>query len=227
MEKLLQHKAEMMERSSLSIKEEKAQLAEMKKMKEDNKKLQEWEAEMDNNRNERSSHAEKLRLVYDQIDSQRNVQWHAEVGEKLGMSQEELTDLRLPISEGMAELLGSPVWKKKLQTEHQVWSKMERGGSRAVRLTGSQEAVEAAAKVIQAYGPVEVRHLPLDEEQQGLLIGKRGSTISQLQDSTSCTLDIKKGTNMLHIIGPKGQVEQAAGMIHQLFVETAGLVAHC
>ena len=205
-----------MECSSLSIKEEKAQLVEMKLMKSDNKKLLDWESEMDDNRNRRSHLAEQLRIVYDQLDQQKNVQWKTEVAQKLGTSQDDLTDMRLPVSEGMQELLSSPLWKKKLQNEYSVFSKMDRGSNRAVRLTGKQEAVEAAAKLIGGFGPVEVLRMEIDEEQQGLLIGKRGSTIAQLQESTGCALDIRKNTSMLHIVGPAQPVEDAQAMILEM-----------
>lgn len=71
-------------------------------------------------------------------------------------------------------------------------------------MTGKQEAVEAAAKFIGGCVPMEVRRMEIDEEQQGLLMGKRGLTIAHLQERTCCTLDIRKNTSMLHIVGPRG-----------------------
>eukprot|EP00966_Prymnesium_polylepis_P077946 1806879-Prymnesium_polylepis.1 len=100
---------------SMTIKEVKAAMDDMKRMRNDNKKMLEWESEMDDNRNKRTHLADSLRLVYDEIDRHRNAIWYQEVSEKLGLEKDKLQDVRLPISDGMVELLGTARWKKKLQ----------------------------------------------------------------------------------------------------------------
>ena len=215
-EQMIREKTQAMERESLSMKEEKAALAGMKRMKDDNRKMLEWEAEMEELRNKRAHLTESLRQTYEEVDRLRNEIWYDEVAAKLGLVKEDLNEVRLPISDGMQELLGSPLWKKRLQTEFRVLYKMDRGASKAVRLAGALSSVEAALKLISEYGPVDVRTLRVDEEQQGLLIGRKGETIAKLHEETGCSLDLRKGAKQLLIAGPPELVAAAEARVTEM-----------
>lgn len=112
---MIRDKMAAMERESLTMKEEKAALAEMKRIKDDHKKLVEWESSMEANRNKKAHQTESLRKVYEELDQYKNAVWYDEVSSKLGVAKADLSDVRLSISEGMSELLSSSSWKKKLQ----------------------------------------------------------------------------------------------------------------
>ena len=92
--------------------------------------------------------------------------------------------------EGMVEMLATMHWAQKLKRDHRVCVKADRAPKKedaktgTVRLAGDADAVATAAKFIAEFGEVAVRKVSVDEEQQGLLIGKGGSTIRQLQETT-------------------------------------------
>ena len=213
---MIREKAHAMERESLTMKEEKAALAGMKRMKDDNRKMQEWEAEMEEMKNKRAHAADSLRQTYEEVDRLRNEIWYDEVAAKLSLAKEDLNEVRLPISDGMQELLASPLWKKRLQGEFKVLYKMDRGASKAVRLAGALASVQAALTLIEDYGPVDVRRLPVDEEQQGLLIGRKGETIAKLHEETGCSLDLRKPAKQLVIAGPPELVAAAEARVAEM-----------
>lgn len=61
-----------------------------------------------------------------------------------------------------------------------------------------------------------MRKLEVDEEQQGLLIGRKGATIAQLQESTGCALELRKSAKQVAIAGSPQMVEQARSMILEM-----------
>lgn len=93
---------------------------------------------------------------------------------------------------------------------------MERAPTRGVRLVGPTSTLQSAVDLIQEFGPVEVRKLEVDEEQQGLLIGRKGATIAQLQESTGCALELRKSAKQVAIAGSPQMVEQARSMILEM-----------
>ena len=92
-----------MEHSSLSVKEEKAALMEMKRMKEDAKKYLDWETELDVLKHKRGVVTEQLRVAFDQLDEQRAATFKQEAAAQLGVSMDELVECKLGVSEEMHE----------------------------------------------------------------------------------------------------------------------------
>ena len=88
-------------------------------------------------------------------------------------------------------MLATMHWAQRLKRDHRVCVKADRAPKKedaktgTVRLAGDADAVATAAKFIAEFGEVAVRKVSVDEEQQGLLIGKGGSTIRQLQETTA------------------------------------------
>jgi len=214
MEAMLREMAHAMERESLTMKEEKAALEKMKKMKDHNKKSIEWDTELDDNRNRRAQLAESLRQLYEELDRHRDAVLFDEVSEKLGVAKEELRDLKLQVTPEMAEMLATSAWKKRLQSEQHVI--VRASGGKGPRLIGTAEAVESAAALIHGFGPAAVRRVQVDEMQQGLLIGRKGATIAQLQESTGCALELKKSANQLIIAGTPPMVLHAENLILEM-----------
>ena len=151
----------------------------------------------------------------DAIDHQRAVQWREQSSAALGLPLDKLHELRLPVDEDTQEVLSTPMWKEKL-TECGVVGKMERGTRKAVLLAGTPTAVDQARALIEALGPVSVLRKPMSEEEQGLLIGRRGATIAQLQRDTGCSLDVKRSSGTLTIAGPTELVQSANLLIEEL-----------
>ena len=186
----LRRKQEQMTHSSLSIKQEKAMMMEMKRMKEDNKKNQAWEQEMDEVRTKRSQLQEELRQAFSSLDQNRTSQWLVESAASLGLELESVVEERVAVPEGMVEMLATVHWAQRLKRDHRVCVKADRAPKKedaktgTIRLAGDADAVATAAKFIAEFGEVAVRKVSVDEEQQGLLIGKGGSTIRQLQETT-------------------------------------------
>ena len=60
-------------------------MMEMKRMKEDNKKNQAWEQEMDEVRTKRSQLQEELRQAFSSLDQNRTSQWLVESAASLGL----------------------------------------------------------------------------------------------------------------------------------------------
>ena len=214
--KLLKERQEQMEHSSLSVKEEKMALMEMKRMKEDAKRYLDWETELDVLKNKRGACTEQLRLAYEQLDEHRAAAFKQEAASQLNLGVDELVELKLGVSEEMQEVLSSLLWRKKLASECSVVIKMDRGSKRGAILAGTAESVASAKALIESVGPVAVHKKVLDDEQQGLLIGKRGATIAQLQDETGCSLEIKKGNSTLTIAGPQASVASTVELIDEL-----------
>lgn len=74
--------------------------------------------------------------------------------------------------------------------------------------------MDSALALINDFGPVDVRKLDVDEAQQGLLIGRKGATISQLQESTGCALELRN--TQLVIAGAAGAAETAEQRILEM-----------
>ena len=165
-------------------------MMEMKRMKEDNKKNQAWEQEMDEVRTKRSQLQEELRQAFSSLDQNRTSQWLVESAASLGLELEAVVEERVAVPEGMVEMLATMHWAQRLKRDHRVCVKADRAPKKedaktgTVRLAGDADAVATAAKFIAEFGEVAVRKVSVDEEQQGLLIGKGGSTIRQLQETT-------------------------------------------
>ena len=213
---LIQLKQQQMEHSSLTVKEERAALAEMKQMKNDAQRYLDWETELDVLKHKRAVTTENLRVAYEQLDEQRSLAFRTEAASTLSMAADALVETRLSINEAMQELLGTVQWRKKLTTECGVVTRMDRGPKRGVLLCGAEGAVASAKALIEGIGPVRVLKKVLDEEQQGLLIGKRGATIAQLQEETGCSLEIKKPTGTLTVAGPTAAVNTTEELIDEL-----------
>ena len=75
----------------------------------------------------------------------------------------------------------------------QVVIKMDRGQTKAVKLAGLRASVDAAEARIKSLGEVAVRRVEVSPEEQPLLIGRNGSTIRELQESSGCSLETRKG----------------------------------
>jgi hypothetical protein len=176
----------------------------------------EWEQELDVLKHKRAVCTEQLRLAYEQLDEQRSLAFRLESAATLHVGLDELVESRLAVGEEMQELLSSLQWKKKLSSECSVVMKMDRGPRRGVIVAGTAPSVEAAKALIESIGPVAVLKKALDEEQQKLLLGKRGATIAQLQEETGCSLEIKRTTGTLIIAGPEPQVQSTEELIDEL-----------
>ena len=151
-EQLIREKQQQMERSSLTIKEEKAALNEMKKMKNDAARAIEWESEFDELNNKRTAVKKEIGERYEALDAHRNVAFRAEAAAQLDVAVADLTDARLTLGDELLELLSSPLWRKRLAAECSVVSRMDRGAKKGIQLVGTAAAVEAAA-LIQSIGP--------------------------------------------------------------------------
>ena len=101
MNELIRQRQEQMEHSSLSVKEEKAALQEMKRMKEDAKRYLEWETELDGMKHKRAVCAEQLRLGFEQLDEQRNIAFRVEAASALSMPVEMLEESKLSVGEAL------------------------------------------------------------------------------------------------------------------------------
>ena len=134
---LIQRKQQQMEHSSLTVKEEKAALAEMKRMKNDAQRYLDWETELDVLKHKRAVTTENLRVAYEQLDEQRSLAFRTEAASTLSMAADALVETRLSINEAMQELLGTVQWRKKLTTECGVVTRMDRGPKRGVLLCGA------------------------------------------------------------------------------------------
>ena len=98
---LIQRKQQQMEHSSLTVKEEKAALAEMKRMKNDAQRYLDWETELDVLKHKRAVTTENLRVAYEQLDEQRSLAFRTEAASTLSMAADALVETRLSINEAM------------------------------------------------------------------------------------------------------------------------------
>ena len=79
-------------------------------------------------------------------------------------------------------------------------------------------AAQPRARVLsQEYGDVSSQTIEVGSEELGLLIGKKGSTLAQLQDSTGCALVLDKNKSKVTVVGPSSAVDGALKEVHQLF----------
>lgn len=200
----------------MSIREEKAALADMARSKKEAQKLEEWEKEMEEVRTKRTQLAEQLKSAYEVVDAYKLATWREQTSTTLGVALDELVEAKLPADEALQEVLSSPLWKAKLQSECGVVAKMERGARRAAVLCGPVSGVEAAKALVADLGECKLIKKQMDEEQQGLLIGKKGVTIEKLQEETGCSLDVKRSTGTLTIAGPADKVDKAEMLIEEL-----------
>ena len=217
MEALIRRKEEELSHSSLSLREEKARLQEMKKLKDDAKAAAVWDAERDRLRNERSQKQEQLQQAFEELGKQRDALWHDEVAAQLQLPRADITMRRLPrVDEAVLELLATAAWRKKLLSKFSVVAKTERGANRAVRLAGTAEAVQAAAAEIESLRGVAVRHVNVSDAEQALLIGRGGRTITQLQEKHACALEIHKPSSKLTVAGLAADVARAEAEVREL-----------
>lgn len=114
--------AQAMERASLTVREEKATLAEMKRMRDLNKKMIQWEASMDEKRSERATLGDALQELYHEMNRCKRQVWLEEVSAEMKIPLEELHDVEVPVGEGMLELLSTSLWKKRLQVALSAFS---------------------------------------------------------------------------------------------------------
>jgi len=145
---IIKQRQEQMEHSSLTVKEEKAALAEMKRMKNDAQRYQEWEQELDMLKHKRAVCTDQLRLAYEQMDEVRAVAFRAEAAAALELGVDELVEFRLTVGEETQEMLSSVQWKARLKSECGVVVKMDRGPRRGVIIAGSAQSVEDAKLLI-------------------------------------------------------------------------------
>jgi hypothetical protein len=110
-------------------------------------------------------------------------------------------------------LAASGVAIRKLRTEYQVTSHVTRGANRSVRLAGARDSVDVASAYLQGYGTVISQKLPLEDEELGLLIGKKGVTIAQLQEKTNCSFVVDKKNSTVAVLGLAEEVEGAAAEV--------------
>ena len=108
--------------------------------------------------------------AYAQLDQQRDEHWTIEAAAALEIPRDDVVTKRLSAEDRpeLLELLSTALWKKRLLTEHSVHARAEgaRGKERAVRVSGTADAVDAALGAVAEIGPVSVMHIPVDDEQQ-------------------------------------------------------------
>ena len=180
-----------MQHASLTIQQEKEKLKQIKQLRDEKKRLDEWEVKMEELRTKRSQLVEQTRLVSERQELARSVQWLEEAAQTLQLPRESVVEGRVNVSDEMTEMLNTQLWTKRLRVDYQVTSRVARGATKSVLLAGAQDAVDAATAFLQSYGTVVSSAIPVGEEELGLLIGKKGATIAQLQESTGCSLVVQ------------------------------------
>jgi hypothetical protein len=156
---------------------------------------------MEELRSKRSQIQESIRQVNERQELARMAQWQEEAAQLLQLPLESVVEGRVAASDEMCEMLSTQLWSKKLRTEYQVTSHVTRGANRSVRLAGARDSVDAASAYLQGYGTVISQKLPLEDEELGLLIGKKGVTIAQLQEKTNCSFVVDKKNSTVAVLG--------------------------
>lgn len=216
-EALIRAKQEEMERSTLTIKEEKQRLLEMKRMKDDARQAAEWESDFEDVRNKRSSLTESLRAVFADLDAARDASSRAEAAVELGLSPEAVVERKLSPSAELRELLSSAWMRKRLRAEYAVVVRSDRA-AKAVRVFGEPEGVEAAGAFVAGMGPVGVARIKVDEENLSLLIGRKGATVEALQEESGCSVELRRKELTVVLAGPAEAVVALEARIEHLLL---------
>jgi polyribonucleotide nucleotidyltransferase len=90
--------------------------------------------------------------------------------------------------------------------------------SRRVTVRGRKAQVaKAVAMLDELVGEAgEEEEIPVPARQLGLIIGRGGATIRQLQADSGATIDVRKDVNSVKVRGSAAQVEKATGLIREL-----------
>lgn len=217
LEQNIRAKESEMQHSSLTIQQEKVYLKQIKLMKDEKKALDLWEKEMEDLRTRRSQIQEQMRLVSERQDAARTVQLLDEAAQLLQLPLESVVEARVPVSEEMAEMLTTPMWSKRMRTDYAVTSHVMRKKPTGVRLLGAQASVDAASAFLQGYGTVVSHPMAVSDEELGLLIGKKGATIAQLQEETECCFVLDKKNSSVAVLGLAAAVESALVQVREIF----------
>jgi len=224
LEQNIRAKESEMQHTSLTIQQEKVYLKQIKLMKDEKKALDVWEKEMEELRTRRSQIQEQMRQVNERQDAARTVQLLDEAAQLLQLPLESVVEGRVTVSEEMSEMLTTPMWSKRMRASYAVTSHVTRKKPTGVRLLGAQESVDAASAFLQGYGTIVSHPMSVSDEELGLLIGKKGATIAQLQEETDCCFVLDKKNSTVAVLGLADAVESAVVQVRGIF-ET--LHAHC
>ena len=217
LEQNIRAKESEMQHTSLTIQQEKVYLKQIKLMKDEKKALDIWEKEMEELRTRRSQIQEQMRQVNERQDAARTVQLLDEAAQLLQLSLESVVEGRVTVSEEMAEMLTTPMWSKRMRAGYAVTSHVTRKKPTGVRLLGAQESVDAASAFLQGYGTVVSHPMAVSDEELGLLIGKKGATIAQLQEETDCCFVLDKKNSTVAVLGLADAVESAVVQVRGIF----------
>jgi len=217
LEQNIRAKESEMQHTSLTIQQEKVYLKQIKLMKDEKKALDVWEKEMEELRTRRSQIQEQMRQVNERQDAARTVQLLDEAAQLLQLPLESVIEGRVTVSEELAEMLTTPMWSKRMRTGYAVTSHVTRKKPTGVRLLGAQESVDAASAFLQGYGTVVSHPMAVSDEELGLLIGKKGATIAQLQEETDCCFVLDKKNSTVAVLGLADAVESAVVQVRDIF----------
>ena len=217
LEQNIRAKESEMQHTSLTIQQEKVYLKQIKLMKDEKKALDVWEKEMEELRTRRSQIQEQMRQVNERQEAARTVQLQDEAAQLLQLPRESVAEGRVTVSEEMAEMLATPMWSKRMRAGYSVTSHVTRKKPTSVKLLGAQESVDAASDFLQGYGTVVSHPMTVSDEELGLLIGKKGVTIAQLQESTNCSFALDKKNSSVAVLGLADAVDRAVAQVRDIF----------
>lgn len=95
-------------------------------------------------------------------------------------------------------------------------------GSGKLSITGKHKQVSEALEKVAAFleeNQKTERHISIPVNMVGVVLGKGGSTIKQLQESSGANLSMDKNGSMLKVEGTKKQVELAEQAVEEVLVK--------
>jgi hypothetical protein len=124
----------------------------------------------------------------------------------------EVSDRLVPIIIGRG---GSNI--KRLIAESGAQVDLDRSSRRVTVRGRKAQVAKAVAMLDELVGEAgEEEEIPVPARQLGLIIGRGGATIRQLQADSGATIDVRKDVNSVKVRGSAAQVEKATGLIREL-----------
>ena len=135
-------------------------------------------------------------------------------------------DVRVP-SELIPQIIGKGGSNlNAFQKKHKVQANIDKTDKGLVHLRGEVDGLDSAAAALNALKEkfeANTRRIQFDEEATGIIVGRGGSTIRQLQSDFQVNIDIKSNSNPAQAIirGEPENLDKAVGAIKKL-LEDAG-----